>query len=167
MGDDVYQPQGEEVVDDAGPLDSEDTLDDRGVQPWDEGYSPPERPLAVEDWGITAEEQHSGEALDRRLAREVPEGAGPEGDGIGDMPGAEGEPRSEEVGGRRAGRLVAPDEGAHADTDAELFASDVGINGGAAAAEEAAIHVVSEEEEREWLEEAGGPEEGPEGETVR
>jgi Family of unknown function (DUF5709) len=146
MGDEVYQPQGDEVVEDAGPLESEDTLNDRGVEPLDEGYSPPERPLAVDEWGTTAAEQHRSEPLERRLAREVPEEPGPEGDDIGDMAGAEGEPWDEEVGGPRAGRLVAPDEGAHAATDEELFASDVGIDSGAASAEEAAVHIVSEPE---------------------
>lgn len=149
MGDEVYQPQGDEVVDDAGPLESEDTLNNRGVEPLDEGYSPPERPLAVDEWGTTAAEQHSGETLNRRLAREIPEEIGPEGDDIGDMADDEGEPRDEEVGGPDAGRLVAPDEGAHPDTDAELFATDVGINSGARTAEEAATHIVSEPEDTE------------------
>ncbi|MFD8589299.1 DUF5709 domain-containing protein [Streptomyces sp. NPDC059637] len=146
MGDDVYQPQGEDVVDDAGPLDSGDTLNDRGVEPLDEGYSPPERPLGADEWGTTAEEQHRGETLDRRLSREVPDVAVPEGNGIGDLAGGDGEPIDEEVGGPRAGRLVAPDEGARTDTDAELFASDVGIDSGAAGAEEAAVHIVPEPE---------------------
>ncbi len=42
----------------------------------------------------------------------------------------------------RAGRLVAQDEGAHPDTEADLVAQDAGIDGGAASAEEAAVHVV-------------------------
>lgn len=149
MGDEVYQPQGDEVVEDAGPLESEETLNDRGVEPLDEGYSPPERPLAVDEWGTTAAEQHRGETLDRRLARETPEEAAPGGDDIGDVAGGEGEPRDDEVGGSDAGRLVAPDEGAHPDTDAELLATDVGINSGARTAEEAAMHIVPEPEDTE------------------
>ncbi|MEU6369759.1 DUF5709 domain-containing protein [Streptomyces sp. NPDC046931] len=150
MGDEVYQPQGEEdVVEDIGPLESEDTLVDRGSEPMEEGYSPPERPLAVDEPGTTAAEQREGETMDRRLAREVPEETEPEGDGIGDVPGGEGEPVDEEVGGPDAGRLVAPDEGAHPDTEAALVASDVGIDGGARGAEEAAMHVISENEEEE------------------
>ncbi len=43
-------------------------------------------------------------------------------------------------------RLVAEDEGAHADAEADLVASDVGIDGGAATAEEAAVHVVDEDD---------------------
>jgi hypothetical protein len=50
-----------------------------------------------------------------------------------------------EVGGNRAGRLVAPDEGSHFDLEEELIAADVGIDAGAASAEEAAIHVVDDE----------------------
>ncbi len=51
-----------------------------------------------------------------------------------------------EVGEERAGRLVAPDEGAHADVDDNLVAEDVGIDEGAAGAEEAAVHVVPDDD---------------------
>ena len=37
----------------------------------------------------------------------------PDGDGLGDLPGGEGELLDAEVGDERSGRLVAPDEGAH------------------------------------------------------
>lgn len=145
MGDEVYQPQGDEdVVEDIGPLESPDTLVNRGVEPTEEGYSPPEKPLAVNEPGTTAAEQRDGESLDERLAREVPDGAVPVGDGIGDLVDGEGEPRDDEVGGPDAGRLVAPDEGAHEDTDKEVVAHDVGIDSGARTAEEAAVHVVPE-----------------------
>jgi len=40
---------------------------------------------------------------------------------------------------------VAPDEGAHSDTDPNLDATDVGIDGAAASAEEAAVHVVPDD----------------------
>ena len=46
----------------------------------------------------------------------------------------------------RAGRLVAEDEGAHADAEADLVARDAGIDDGAATAEEAAVHVVEEDD---------------------
>src|SRR6516225_1995802 len=48
--------------------------------------------------------------------------------------------------GTTAGRLVAEDEGAHPDTEADLVARDAGIDGGAASAEEAAVHVVDEDD---------------------
>jgi hypothetical protein len=148
MGDEVYQPTGDnEIQEDAGPLDPEDTLDDRGLdQALDEGYSPPERPRAVDRTGTTAAEQHRGESLDERLAQETPDVAPPEGDGLGDASDTDGELLDAEAGSARAGRLVAPDEGAHPDTD-DLFATDVGIDGAAASAEEAAVHVVPDPEE--------------------
>lgn len=46
----------------------------------------------------------------------------------------------------RAGRLVAEDEGAHPDEEADLVARDAGIDGGAATAEEAAMHVVDDDD---------------------
>ena len=45
----------------------------------------------------------------------------------------------------RAGRLVAPDEGAHPDEEAEEIATDVGRDGYAASAEEAAVHIEDEQ----------------------
>jgi hypothetical protein len=142
-GDDVYQPDGSEVQDDAGLLDAEDTLEDDGVgDPLDRGWSPPERPWAVEHTGVTAADR---ETLDERLAEELPEAPGPEGDGIGDYDGGDGELLDNEVGARRSGRLVAPDEGAQQDDESGLIATDVGIDGAAASAEEAAMHIVDED----------------------
>ncbi|MFE0453705.1 DUF5709 domain-containing protein [Streptomyces sp. NPDC058914] len=148
MGDDAYQPTGSnEEQEDAGPLDLQDALDERTYdETLDEGYSPPEKPLGVTKHGTTAAEQHEGETLDQRLAQEVPDVSEPVGDGIGDLPGGEGEPVDPEAGGERAGRLVAPDEGAHRDVTKEEIAEDVGIDAGAAGAEEAAMHVVDEED---------------------
>ncbi|MFC8427611.1 DUF5709 domain-containing protein [Streptomyces sp. NPDC057253] len=148
MGDDVYQPTGtNEEQEDAAPLDLQDALDERTYDDMlDEGYSPPEKPLGVTRHGTTAAEQHDGETLDERLAQEVPEPEEPVGDEVGDVPGGEGEPVDPEVGTERAGRLVAPDEGAHSDTTKEEVATDVGIDAGAAGAEEAAVHVVEDPE---------------------
>ena len=144
-GDDVYQPDGSEVQDDAGLLDAEDTLESDGVSnPLERGWSPPERPWAVEHVGVTAAEGHDGETLDQRLAEEVPDITVPDGDGIGDWPDGDGEPLDDEVGDARSGRLVAPDEGAHEDEENGLVATDVGIDGAAASAEEAAVHIVDE-----------------------
>jgi len=147
-GDDVYQPDGSEVQDDAGLLDAEDTLLADGVEdPLDRGWSPPDRPWAVERADVTAAERQHGETLDQRLAEEVPDLVVPDGDGLGDSEDTDGELRDTEVGDLRSGRLVAPDEGAHEDEESGLIATDVGIDGAAASAEEAAMHTVDEDED--------------------
>ncbi|MEU6679020.1 DUF5709 domain-containing protein [Streptomyces sp. NPDC046853] len=156
MGDEVYQPDTEDVREDEGILDAEDTLSDRGADPYDEGWSPPERPLGVAHTGTTAQEQHDGESLNERLSEERPDpalefpGAADEEDGIGDTTDTDGEPIDEaEVGDARAGRLFAPDDGASGDAeeDAEqdMIGEDMGIDGGAASAEEAAVHLIDED----------------------
>ncbi|MFE5368926.1 DUF5709 domain-containing protein [Streptomyces mirabilis] len=147
MGDDVYQPDGSEVQDDAGLLDVSDTLDDRGIdEALDEGYSPPEKPWGVEHTGVTAAERQRGESLDERLAEEVPDVTDQDGDGIGDLWDGDGELIDDEVGDVRAGRLIATDEGAHEDTEKDLIAYDVGVDGAGASAEEAAMHVIPDSE---------------------
>jgi hypothetical protein len=125
------------------PLPPEEGLDDDevGDDP-DEGYSPGERPRALDTWGTTEREELEGESLDVRLAREQPDVEDdPQGDGIGDASDTDGEPIDDEVGDARAGRLVRDD----AAFDDEL-AIDVGVDGGAASAEEAAVHVVPDED---------------------
>jgi hypothetical protein len=140
-------PKGAVVKDDTkdvgddGIQDPEDALEDG--DPLDQGYSPPERPLAINDWGTTAREESTGESWDSRLAREVPDVTDDDSDDLGDVEGTDGELLDDEVGDFRAGRLVATDEGATSDTDEELYATDVGIDGGAASAEEAAVHVIN------------------------
>ena len=46
----------------------------------------------------------------------------------------------------RAGRLVAPDEGAHPDEETDEIATDVGRAGYASSAEEAAVHIRDEDD---------------------
>jgi hypothetical protein len=146
MGDDVYQPDGSEIQEDTGPLEPEDTLDDRGIpEVLDEGYSPPERPFGVDEIGTTAAEQQAGETLDERLPRERPDIEAAADDGLGDSTDTDGELIDPEAGGMRSGRLVAPDEGVRGREDG-MVGEDVGIDGGAASAEEAAVHVVSDTE---------------------
>lgn len=153
MGDEVYQPEGPDGREDEGILDAEDTLTDRGSDPYDEGWSPPERPLGVEHRGTTAREQRDGETLDERLSEELADPALEEleeletGDDLGDLRDGDGEPLDDEVGRDRAGRLVALDEGAHEDAEKDMFAEDVGVDGGAASAEEAAVHLVRDEDD--------------------
>jgi hypothetical protein len=133
-GDEDTSP---DVTEDDGLLDPSDTLLDRDQL--DEGYSPPDRPYAVNDWGTTPAEEAAGESLGARLRREVPEAAPDRGDGLGDSSDTDGELLDREVGDMRSGRL--------ADGGEELFSTDVGIDGGAASAEEAAVHLVPDEED--------------------
>ncbi|WP_037862997.1 DUF5709 domain-containing protein [Streptomyces sp. NRRL S-340] len=142
MGDEVYQPYGTEVQDDAGLLDASDTLIyEAGPEALDEGYSPPERPLGVEHTGVTASERLRGETLDERLAEEVPDVMVPPGDGIGDIYGTDGELVDTEVGDERAGRLVAP-SAAFGEPETDVYGIDAGLDGAGASAEEAAMHVI-------------------------
>ncbi|MDQ1103301.1 DUF5709 domain-containing protein [Nocardioides zeae] len=137
--DDEDQPQstGDSLVD-----------DDRGlVEPLDEGYSPPEKWSAGQRFGNTPLEESLGESLEQRVAQEEPE---PDPYAEAEREAAEGRlddlVKEREVGDERSGRLVAPDEGVRTDTEKDLVAEDVGIDGAAAGAEEAAVHVVDEDE---------------------
>ncbi|MFJ1594819.1 DUF5709 domain-containing protein [Kitasatospora albolonga] len=143
-GDDVYQPQSDDGQDPPNDeLDMENALGERDLDDQlEEGYSPPERPLGVNKFGTTGAEEREGESLDLRLAQEVPDVEPPAGDGIGDVAEGEGEPQERIEGGARAGRLTAADDATGRNTD--VFAEDVGIDGGAASAEEAAVHVAEE-----------------------
>ena len=140
IGETGRENYGEYSVDDENQLQPEDTLVDRGLDDaLDEGYSPPEKWSAAESYGNTPYEEEVGETLDQRIAQEEPE---PD-------PYLEAENGNEDVGGEvgdaRAGRLVAEDEGFGEDTESDLVAEDVGINGAGASAEEAAVHIIDEE----------------------
>lgn len=101
-----------------------------------------DRPLGAEKFGTTRAEAEQGAPLDQRLAGEVPDGDGhdPVDDRMADDPTTFAAGPEEPVG-----RLVAPDEGARTDTEKDVVARDVGVDGGDASAEEAALHL---EEER-------------------
>ena len=136
-------------------LDASDTLDgDPGDDPLDRGVAAPQRWSAAIRYGSTAAEQQGGESLDQLLAKEEPDVTADVGDEpIGDLDGDE-DAGDEDVDGLllddgpdpRAGRLVAEDEGAHPDEEADLVARDTGIDGGGASAEEAAMHVVDDDD---------------------
>jgi hypothetical protein len=152
MPDDATQDLSSDLDDstleDDGTLDASDTLDgDPGDDPLDAGIIPADRWSAGEGFGTTLTEEREGESLDQLLAEEEPD----------IDPYAEPEPGPDSASGDddsddeddylaqpRAGRLVAEDEGAHADREADLTARDVGIDGAAATAEEAAVHLDSE-----------------------
>ena len=128
--DDEDQPQG----------DGTSLVSDRGLEdPMDGGYSPPEKWSAGEGYGNTPLEEERGETLDQRIAQEVPEPdpyeqAANETENVGG-----------EVGDERTGRLVSEDGGIAEDTEKDLVAEDIGIDGAAASAEEAAVHTIDEE----------------------
>jgi hypothetical protein len=136
-------------------LDSSDTLDGApGDDPLDRGVATPERWSAGMRFGTTASEEQEGESLDRLLAEEEPDTPfDADDDESGDTAGDE-DAADEDIDGLllddgpdpRAGRLVAEDEGAHVDDEADLVASDAGLDGGGATAEEAAVHVVDEDD---------------------
>jgi hypothetical protein len=135
---------GYSVDDENQPQDTGDSLvdDDRGIaDPVDEGWSPPEKWSAGQGYGNTPREEGLGETLDQRLTQEIPE------DDPYEAARDDTESVGGEVGGDRAGRLVAPDEGVHEDTERDLVAEDVGIDGAGAGAEEAAVHVVDPDED--------------------
>ena len=123
-------------------LDSADTLLDRGlVDGLDEGYSPPDREPSVRV--PTASEEELGLSLDELLAAEEPE--------VGDGPPANlFAEYGDEVGGTRAGRLVDGDEGGDVDTDKDLWAGDIGIDGAGATAEEAAVHIIDPDSDENY-----------------
>jgi len=134
--------------------DASDTLEGNpGEDPLDRGVIPPERWSAGIKFGSTAAEQGSGESLDQLLAEEEPDTPFDVDDELPED-SDDDEEADEYLDGLllddgpdpRAGRLVAEDEGAHPDDEADLVARDVGIDGGAASAEEAAVHVVDDDD---------------------
>jgi hypothetical protein len=136
-------------------LDASDTLDgDPGDDPLDRGVATPERWSAAIRYGSTAAEQQAGESLDQLLAEEEPDVTGELDDEPADAPVGDEDAGDEDLDGLllddgpdpRAGRLVAEDEGAHPDEEADLVARDAGIDGGGATAEEAAMHVVDDDD---------------------
>ena len=140
---------GYSVDDEDQPQSTGDSLvDDRGLaEPLDEGYSPPEKWSVAQKFGNTPLEEAMGETLDQRVEQEIPEPDPFEEAEATPVSVIEGELEDEvtEVGDERAGRLVAPDEGVHTDTEPKAYADDVGIDGAAAGAEEAAVHVIDED----------------------
>lgn len=149
---------GSYSLDDEDQLQPEDTLDDRGTDDLlDEGYSPPERPRGVDAFGTTLAEQRQGESIEQRLAHEVPDPTAAFEDPLADPDRVGGDDPDaiaaeddflggDEVGDRRSGRLIAPDEGHREDTEPTMVADDVGIDGGGSSAEEAAIHIIDDQQ---------------------
>ena len=150
------ESMGSYSLDEEDQLQAEDTLDDRGVDDLlDEGYSPPERPLGVDAFGTTLAEQRQGENIEQRLAHEMPDPNNASSESLEDADMVGGDDPDAiaaeddflgdgEVGDRRSGRLIAPDEGSHEDTESDMVAKDVGRDGGGSSAEEAAMHIIED-----------------------
>jgi len=161
MTDETRREYESTNVDDLETRDAYDTLDGNpGDDPLDRGVITPERWSDAIRYGTTAEEEERGESLDQLLAEEEPDPALEFDDDLEnedersaeDITGDD-DAGDEDVDGLlvdepapRAGRLVQEDEGAHVSAEADLVASDVGIDGGAATAEEAAVHVVDDDD---------------------
>jgi hypothetical protein len=159
------EAEREDIADALDPIDQGDPAEDE-PNLYDTSWSPPDRPPGHGDFGTTLAEEREGESLDLRLSEEEPDvldGLDDEDDvevateqeaedpilhgtlaaegGDTDVPAPSSEQREP-----RAGRLVAEDEGAHPDEEADLVAHDAGIAGAGASAEEAAVHIVGDEE---------------------
>lgn len=126
--DELYDAgfQGHDQIDPSESLTGDNTDD-----PLDAGYSPPDRePHHLRDARTTGDERE-GKTLDEKLREQEPEVD------ESDVRPADADPR--------AGRLVAPDEGAHPDEEKDEIAEDVGRAGYAFSSEEAAVHVEGED----------------------
>jgi hypothetical protein len=132
------RPDFDDVEDD-GVLDPADSLndDDLNSDVLDTGIDAGDGYKASNRFGTTADEQAQGESLDELLSEEEPDVSADFDDEDEDVPADLGSEPEE-----RSGRLVAPDEGAHEDEEADAYALDAGIDGAGASAEEAAVHVI-------------------------
>jgi hypothetical protein len=137
MSEESYESE----IEDDGVLEPADSLDDDdlGNDVLDRGVVPADRYAGANRFGTTASEESQGESLDQLLAEEEPDAA-PDAEWTDE----EKESDAGEARSPRAGRLIAPDEGAHGDDETDAVAFDAGIDGAAATAEEAAMHVVDE-----------------------
>jgi len=119
---------------DPGQLESGDT--EAVTEP------PHDTAVAVDEFGTTAREQHDGESLTGRIAREEPDVLAAADAPADETAGAD--TPFDERAGQGVGRLVEPDEGARTDVEKDLIAEDVGTDLGGYTAEESAMHVEPE-----------------------
>ena len=134
-------PEPPSAMEAEGIPDLERNSDDLTVDPDDAyGFEPPhDTALASDEFGTTAAEMHDGEPLDGRIAREEPDFLALVDQDPDESEGSD-TPYSERAG-QGVGRLVAADEGAHSDEEADLVATDVGTDVGGYSAEESAMHL--------------------------
>jgi hypothetical protein len=124
---DPYEDAGLPATDDAlpGKLITGDVQDDVVV--------PTDHATYVNAYGTTDLEAELGEPLGRRLSHENPDVLSEL-----DKPWTDD---GDDGAGQPVGRLVAEDEGAHSDEDADLWAEDVGTDSGGFSPEESAMHL--------------------------
>lgn len=113
------------------PQDVAESLDPEVLPDYDDPEGtleyPPDRPMGVEEYGITPAQERVDEPLAERVAREVPESSG------------------SRRGQRGVGRLAAPgdDDPTFDDDEAEAIA-DYTEDAADLSAEEDAVHVIDE-----------------------
>ena len=137
----TFDASDDGIAEDDGVLDPSDSLlsDRLDADVLDVVVDAADRWSGATRFGTTLDEERRGEGLARLLAQEEPDPSPDAAWSDEDVPSDE-----DRAPLPRAGRLVASDEGAHADAEADLVAYDVGIDGGAASAEEAAVHITDE-----------------------
>ena len=123
---------------DDGVLAAADSLisDDLDEDVLDTGIDAGERYRGATAFGTTYDEQMRGESLDQQLSREEPD-TGLKAPWTDEHAVYD----EDETALPRAGRLMAPDDGAQDDREPDAIGVDVGVDGGAATAEEAAVHL--------------------------
>lgn len=114
----------------AGEHMSGESFDDEAV--------PGDRPMAADEYGTTAAEEATGEPLDLKLSREMPD-VDP-ATATADDSDAAAQPYPTDPG-ERTGRLVQPDQGMPGDDEKDEVASSVGTDRGGFSAEERAMHI--------------------------
>lgn len=141
------------IPDPADPFEEEGLAspdpDDAGKRitgdPQEEIAVPAERPVAVDDWGTTAEEEVAGEPLDIRLRREQPDLLERAATTPADESPMSDQPYPEDRD-ERVVRIVEEDEGARTDDEPDAVALDVGTDTGGFSAEERAMHIAIDPE---------------------
>src|SRR5690349_16844278 len=139
-------------------LDANDTLHGNpGDDPLDRGDAAPDRWSAGTRYALEGEE--NSEPLDELLSEEPPDEAVDDDEDCWHEHEAHGDGtrvERDDDPDPRAGRLAATeadvygeDDDVLAIQDGELFASDIGIDGGAATAEEAAVHIIDPADDEE------------------
>lgn len=169
------QPGQESIEDDLGgsySVDDEDQLQPEDTlvgdeDPLDSGYTVPDRPVGLQAFGTTAEEQAQQETIEQRIRQETsePETAYGAPDRQGGLDRTE--PEEDRLGGDHpdsipasadvigdpeqrvtpAGRIVAPDEGSGFDAESDAIADEEDPTGGLTP-EESAVYVDDEESDR-------------------